>query len=120
MFFNSNLTVLRQGAGGYNDDGVFIDGVTTEITIAANVQPLNTREIAQYTDILASGNRSAKLVKVYSATPLLLDEQTTGQTADVIIWRNNAYKIVMAEEWQSSIISHYRYIAQELVTNDNE
>lgn len=120
MFFNSNLTVLRKSAGGYNDDGVFVDGVTTEITIAANVQPLNTRELSQYTQILPGGNRSALLVKVYSATPLLLDEQTTGQTADVIIWRNKAYKIVMQEQWQSNIISHYRYIGQELVSNDNE
>ena len=120
MFFNSNITVLRHGAGGYNSDGVFIDGVTTELSVMANVQPLNQREMAQYTQILPSGNRSAKLVKVYSAVPLLLDKQTTGQTADVILWRNNAYKIVMAEEWQSNIISHYRYIAQELVSNDNE
>lgn len=120
MFFNSNITVLRQSAGGYNDDGVFIDGVTTELTIAANVQPINTRERAQYTQILPSGNRSAKLVKIYSATPLLLDAQTTGQKADVILWLNGAYKVIMAEEWQNNIISHYRYIAQELVNDDNE
>ena len=120
MFFNSNLTLIRQTAGGYNDDGVFIDGVSTELTISANVQPLNARELAQYTQILPSGNRSAKLVKIYSATPLQLDVQTTGQTADVVLWRNNAYKIVMAEEWQSNLISHFRYIAQELITNDNE
>ena len=120
MFFNSNITVLRQSAGGYNDNGVFIDGVTTELTISANVQPLNSREREQYTQILQGGNRSVKLVKIYSATPLLLDAQTTGQTADVILWRGAPYKVVMAEEWQSNIISHYRYIAQELVTNDNE
>lgn len=120
MFFNHDITVLRQGAGTYGDDGYFIGGVTQELTIAANVQPLNTRERAQYTQILQGGNRSSLLVKIYSATPLLLDEQTTGQTADVILWRGKPYKVVMAEEWQSNIISHYRYIAQELITNDNE
>lgn len=120
MFFNSNITVMRRDIGSYSDDGYFTAGSVNSLTIAANVQPLNTRELSQYTQILQGGNRSAKLIKIYTATPLQLDSQTTGQTADVIVWLDARYKVVFCEEWQSNIISHYRYIAQELITNDNE
>ena len=120
MFFNSHITVIRHNQGGYNNDGYYTAGSVKNVGIEANVQPLNTRELAQYTQILQGGNRSAKLVKIYTDETLKLDRQTAGQTADVIVWQNARYKVVMCEEWQSNIISHYRYIAQELISNDNE
>jgi hypothetical protein len=119
MFFNTNVFLTRYATGQYNADGIFVPGETETTTIKANVQPLNQREMEQYTHVLQGGNRSAMLVKIYTNEVLLTDVQTTGQRADVITWNNRNFKIVMVEEWLSGIISHYRYIGQELIGNDN-
>lgn len=114
MFFNKQVTVVRSLAGAYNEDGVWQDGQTQELTILANVQPLNQREMEQYTSVLPGGNRTNLLVKIYTSEQLLLDSQMTGQIADVILWMGKRYKIAMQEQWQSNIISHFRYIGVEV------
>ena len=118
MFFNKQVTVVRSLAGAYNEDGVWQDGQTQELTILANVQPLNQREMEQYTSVLPGGNRTNLLVKIYTSEQLLLDSQMTGQIADVILWMGKRYKIAMQEQWQSGIISHYRYIGVEVVQDE--
>ncbi len=119
MFFNTDVEVIRHTVGRYNNDGVFVPGTSSTHTIKANVQPLNQRELEQYTHILQGGNRTTTLVKIYTNAVLLTDVQVTNQSADIITWNNRDFKIVMVEEWQSNIISHYRYIGQELIVNDN-
>lgn len=119
MFFNTDVDVIRHTVGRYNNDGVFVPGNEVRLTIKANVQPLNQRELEQYTHILQGGNRTTTLVKIYTNAVLLTDLQVTNQSADIITWNNRDFKIVMVEEWQSGIISHYRYIGQELIVNDN-
>ena len=119
MFFNTSITVTRHLLGRYNNDGEFVPGTVSSLTIKANVQPLNQRETEQYTQILQGGNRTASLVKIYTSAVLITDLQTANQSADVITWNNRDFKIVMVEEWLSGIISHYRYIGQEVITNDN-
>ena len=118
MFFNKSVTLVRTSAGHYTDGGQWQDGATEEITIQANIQPLNQRELEQYTSILPGGNRTNMLVKIYTSEELLLDEQMTGQVADVIQWLGKNYKIAMCEQWQSSIISHFRYIGVEVIQNE--
>jgi hypothetical protein len=114
MFFNTNVEILRTTTGQYDDDGVWQEGTQSSMSVIANVQPLNTREIEQYTQILTGGNRTISLVKVYTNAILLTDVQMTGKTADILVWRGKHYKIAMQEEWQSNIISHFRYIGVEV------
>lgn len=118
MFFNTNVEILRTTTGQYDDDGNWQDGVQQTLDVVANVQPLNAREFEQYTKILAGGNRTISLVKVYTNAILLTDVQMTGQKADILVWRGKHYKIAMKEEWQSNIISHFRYIGVEVVQNE--
>jgi hypothetical protein len=42
----------------------------------------------------------------------------TGQKADILLWLGKRYKIAMQEEWQSNIISHFRYIGVEVVQDE--
>lgn len=114
MFFNRTVQILRSSAGQYDDDGNWQDGTQQTMDVIANVQPLNARENEQYTSILAGGNRTISMVKVYTNAILLTDAQMTGQKADILLWLGKQYKIAMAEEWQSNIISHYRYIGVEV------
>ena len=114
MFFNSQVEVTRLNAGAYDNDGVWQDGTTETTTIIANVQPLNQSEREQYTQVLGFGNRTIMIVKIYTNAELKLDEQMGSQKADVITWLGRKYKIAMREQWQSNIISHYRYIGVEV------
>ena len=114
MFFNTNVEILRTTTGQYDDDGVWQEGTQSSLSVIANVQPLNARETDQYTQILAGGNRTISLVKVYTNAMLLTDVQMTGQKADILVWRGKHYKIAMQEEWQSNIISRFRYIGVEV------
>jgi hypothetical protein len=118
MFFNRKVQILRSASGSYDDDGNWQEGVQQTLDVIANVQPLNTREIEQYTQILAGGNRTISLVKVYTNAILLTDAQMTGQKADILLWLGKQYKIAMQEEWQSNIISHFRYIGVEVVQDE--
>ena len=114
MFFRKPVQVLRSASGSYDDDGNWQDGTQQVLEVVANVQPLNARENEQYTEILAGGNRTVSMVKIYTNAILLTDAQMTGQKADVLLWLGKRYKIAMAEEWQSNIISHFRYIGVEV------
>ena len=114
MFFNRSVQILRSASGSYDDDGNWQEGVQQTLDVVANVQPLNTREIEEYTQILTGGNRTISLVKGYTNAILLTDVQMTGQKADILVWRGKHYKIAMVEEWQSNIISHFRYIGVEV------
>lgn len=118
MFFNSQVALIRKAQSGYDDNGVWQDSTETETAIIANVQPLNASEKEQYTQILSGGNRTVSMVKIYTNALLLIDTQMGGQKADVIVWLGKRYKIAMKEEWQSNIISHFRYIGVEV--NQNE
>lgn len=118
MFFNSQVTLIRKAQSSYNEDGEWQDATETQSTVIANVQPLNASEQAQYTQILSGGNRTIKMVKIYTNAVLLTDTQMGGQKADEIVWLGNRYKIAMQEEWQSNIISHFRYIGVEVDQNE--
>lgn len=118
MFFNRSVQILRSASGSYDDDGNWQEGVQQTLDVIANVQPLNASEKEQYTQILSGGNRTVTMVKIYTNAILLTDAQMGGQKADEIVWLGKRYKIAMREEWQSNIISHYRYIGVEVVQNE--
>jgi hypothetical protein len=118
MFFDKKVQVLRSADGQYDEDGNWQDGVQQTLDVIANVQPLNTREVEQYTSILAGGNRTVSMVKVYTNAILLTDAQMTGQKADILLWLGKRYKIAMQEEWQSNIISHFKYVGVEVVQDE--
>ena len=118
MFFNSHVSVLRKLPSGYDEDGNWKDSEEIKTTIIANVQPLNQRESDQYTQVLGFGNRTVRMVKIYTNADLVLDTQMRGDKADVVVWLGRKYKVAMQEEWQSNIISHYRYIGVEVVGDE--
>lgn len=117
--FRKSQTVRRYTGGFWDDNGEWNAGTYEEITISASVQPLNTQEVAQYTDMMPSGGVNFSAVKIYSNTPLFTDKQalpdgTLLQEADVLVWRDRLWKVVNREDWQSDVINHYRMVAWEI------
>ena len=117
MSFRTKQTVERATGGYYDDDGMWHDGQAETLEIIASVQPLNSDEKAQYVDTLPEGAANYNAIKVYSNTQLQVEKQEqgdiAGQEADVLLWHGKRYKILICEEWQSNVISHFRMIGWE-------
>lgn len=125
MGFRKRFNITRTTTVGHFDDaGNWVESTDkTIITIRASVQPLNNEE----TQALADGGRTARTVKLYTSTKLLPERQSytdvdgnsvPAQTADVLIYDGEQWKIIMCNAYQSNVINHYKAYAQE-VTGEN-
>lgn len=118
MSFRKPQTIYRKSGGFVNDDGYYHAGNFEEITIQASVQPLNSNEQAQYTNVEPQGSRQANILKVYTDTPLYPTKQATENSevteADVLLWKNRIFRCIDCEYFQSEVISHYKAIFQEI------
>lgn len=124
MSFRKKVTVLRTSGGYYDNDGMWHDGTSEEITIFASVQPLNYDEKAQYSTLAPEGATEYRAVKLYSNVALNPAKQelngSTMQEADVVLWRGRQYKVVLCEDWQSDVINHYHMVAWEIEPKEVE
>ncbi|WP_196595242.1 hypothetical protein [Pectinatus frisingensis] len=125
MGFRKKFNITRTTTVGHLDDvGNYVESTDkTTISIKASVQPLNNEE----TQALADGGRTARTVKLYTSTKLLPERQAytdadgnnvQTQTADVLTYDGETWKIIMCNAYQSGVISHYKAYAQE-VTGGN-
>ena len=124
MSFRKKITVLRTIGGYFDNDGMWNDGTSEEITIFASVQPLNYDEKAQYSTLAPEGATEYSAVKLYSNVALKPAKQaldgSTMQEADVVLWRGRQYKVVLCEDWQSDVINHYHMVAWEIEPKEVE
>lgn len=125
MGFRKRFNITRTTTTGHFDDvGNWIESTDkTTISIKASVQPLNNEE----TQALSEGSRTARTVKLYTSTKLLPERQAytdaagnsvAAQTADVLTYDGETWKIIMCNAYQNGVISHYKAYAQE-VTGGN-
>lgn len=121
--FRRKIDVIRPTAGAYNDDGEWVDGTSETINVYASVQPLNADERAQYSTLAPEGASEYRAIKIYSNVPLIPAHQSTADTAmaegDIVQWLGRQYRVVLCEEWQSNIISHYHMVAWEVDTHES-
>ena len=96
------LTIYRRTSGTYVD-GDWVEGSTTEVSVQVNIQPLKPYEILQ----LPESERTRVWWKVYSAD-LLRTEKEGAHDADEFVWKNDRYKVMKVDDWQSgmSILEH--------------
>ncbi len=119
MSFRRPITILRRSIGVMGEDGYYKPGSTSEMTIRASVQPLNTNE---YTLVAAEGSRNVGYVKIYTDVPLQTEKEigwNEGMSeADILLWQNRHYKVVQCDAYQSNVINHYKSIAKEVMPDD--
>jgi hypothetical protein len=111
--FRKPISVKRTEPGHYGDDGNWVDGAETTLTIYMSVQPLRVDEM----DALPEGRRNSRAVKIYSDDELLPAEQTTGQNADFITWQGKQWEVIGCDPYQMGVISHYKSLAVEVKAN---
>lgn len=111
MSFRQVRTVLKEGIGSYVN-GLWVAGTRTVGTISASVQPTKLSELKQYPE----GRLEDVFVKIYTGTELQASEDagnsTQGYQPDMIEWRGWCYEIVTKAEYQSGVVSHFKYIAK--------
>lgn len=86
------FTVTRRPPGVYTN-GRFFPGNTTTLNITGSIQPLVGRDL----ELLPEGLRTRELLKIYSATPLLV--HGANQNPDLITISGVQYQVETAEQW---------------------
>lgn len=107
MSFRKPQTITRTTAGAYsNVTGYFVDGVTSNLTIQASVQPMSGEDMKT----LPEGKRLSDFVKVYTDSDLQVLGEVAGLIADRLAWRGHTYECISADVRQMDVISHFKYI----------
>lgn len=111
MGFRKPFTVKRVTSGYYNDAGVWVEGVGSEIIIQASQQPATMEE--QQT--LPEGRRKGETFKYYTSTELFAatqaDEDIEPRSADIIVTARGSYEVIDCRMYQSGVIEHYKVFA---------
>jgi len=87
------ITLRRYSAGSYVD-GVWVDGLATDTTVQASVQPLSTSDFR----LLPEGDRGKKSWKIFSNFELSMGNDD-GIKADEIIVNNILYRISSPDDY---------------------
>ena len=100
------LTLMRpDGAGGSYVDGVWVDSAYNPVEILANVQPTGYKE----TMLMEEADRSKKMVKVYSASPIYSQEENENG-ADEFEWEGDTFVVMKVLNYSMGILNHYKAI----------
>ncbi len=114
MGFRKTIEVERRQPGGYNEKGIYEQQQAEQIYVLASVQPLNAKDSEQLTKAGIEGNRTARLIKLYTDVPLLFENEDNTSVADYVLWKDKRWKVILCEPWQSNVISHYKSYAVEV------
>lgn len=100
------LTLMRpDGAGGSYVDGVWVDSAYNPVEILANVQPTGYKE----TMLMEEADRSKKMVKVYSASPIYSQEENENG-ADEFEWEGDTFVVMKVLNYNMGVLNHYKAI----------
>ena len=104
------LTLIRSAAGSYVD-GEWVEGTETNVPIEVNIQPLKEAELM----LLPEADRGKQWWKVYSASEIRMDKQgASGWAADEFVYQGDRYRVMKVENYQMSILDHYRALAARM------
>jgi hypothetical protein len=108
--FRRPLTVQRKTAGTYEENGLFVEGVTSTLTIQASVQPL-TGEALQ---ALPEAQRTLEGYTLYTDATLNVASQDTGTTADAVAINGVYFTVQRQQAWGNGVINHNAYVVQKV------
>jgi|SRR5690554_2212041 len=100
------LTLMRpDGTGGSYVDGIWVDASYSPVEIMANVQPTGYKE----TMLMEQADRSKKMVKVYSASPIYSQEENENG-ADEFEWEGDTFVVMKVLNYSMGILNHFKAI----------
>lgn len=104
MFFNRSVTVLRQAAGHYGSDGIWVAPVSVELTFYTSVQPVSPDDMA----LLPEGRRDQEAFALYTRRRINTAQGDTN--ADRVEIDGRTYECLISESWQNGLIPHFRSV----------
>jgi hypothetical protein len=108
--FRRPLTVQRKTAGTYEEDGLFVEGVSSTLSIQASVQPANGEAL----QALPEAQRDLETYTLYTETALHVSSQDLGTTADIVTINGVGFVVQRKAPWQNNIINHNAYLVQKV------
>ena len=118
MSFRTPQVIIRETPGAYVD-GVWIAGEDATVDIMASVQPLGTKDAAMVT--LPEGRSLKDMVRIYTETELVtVQDKGINQQPDKLLWRGELYELSALFNWQSNVISHFKYFATKIQVGPND
>jgi len=102
-----SVTVRRKGKGDWVD-GEWITSPDTLVTIEANVQPVQFKEIM----MMSESERTKEWIKLYSVDELRAGmEGPGGWEADIVVWEGLTYRVMKSRKYVMGVLDHYHAMA---------
>ena len=92
--FGEVLGVLRKVAGAYVD-GRWVEGIESEIAMAASIQPAQGAQL----NFLPEAQRTGEELIGYFAGEVFTSRAQAGKNTDVILWQGNRYLVLAVKRW---------------------
>lgn len=103
-----SIAVTRVSEGSW-DKGIHVPAEPKTIYLKASVQPLLKGTDLQ---MLPEGDRMREVIKIYTTQPLYArSEGVSGQTPDIVIYRNKRYEVMKVIEYTMGALDHFKAIA---------
>lgn len=100
------IRIIRYERGAYSG-GVYYSEIQDEFSLWASVQPVTED------DIIATSDNTIRLsnsVKIFTVSPILLDNPATGQKADRIMIDGVSYEAKAQASYQHLSLGHFETI----------
>lgn len=104
--FRTSHQLLTESSGAYVN-GTWVAGSRTSGTVLASVQPVM---VGQDMQALPEGRHMSDFVKVYTDDRLKVTADGEGVQPDIVVFQGYGYELVSMFQYQSNVISHYKYI----------
>ncbi|MBI4449042.1 hypothetical protein HY641_03385 [Candidatus Woesearchaeota archaeon] len=95
--------------GGYVD-GKWQQPATTSFEIEISIQPLAGHELLK----LPEADRTREWIKGYTATPLWIADEASGNRGDQIAYNGKTYEVMKSERWMETDLNHHKVLFAEV------
>ncbi len=106
IFYSSRYPVKRKFDSVKTDFGAFQEGLVTDISIVANIQPI---DVSRELSLLPEGADAQDTIVIFSEVKLEPRGQQ-GKPADYIVVDGSEYEIVSIADFTRSPIPHFKSI----------
>ena len=104
-----SYTVTRLAAGTYSSAGIYTPGGSSQITIAASIQPVSGRDLQRLPEAL----RTTQLICIWTSTPLQTALAPAGNPPDVVSYKGLSFECQTVLDWSDSG-DFFKVIAQKV------
>lgn len=106
--FAEDVQVEQPNTGAYVNGTWTPDAAPQAVTIRMSVQPATDKDL----QILPEGERTRRVLKGYTVTPLDTAEEPEVKRGDVILYDNTRFEVHHVERWIGDL-SHYKVLMVE-------